>query len=119
MGLTFIAMRVMNSAKPKKSEEIRFLVDSGAMYSLVPAVMLRKLGIKPEGVKEFVLANGEVIRRSIGNALFEYNDERRASPVIFGEGKDDPLVGVVTLESFGYVLDPLRRELRPAKLLLG
>jgi hypothetical protein len=38
--------------------------------------------------------------------------------VIVGEPGDDPLLGATTLEGFGLVLDPFRRELRPMKLPL-
>ncbi|RLG71311.1 MAG: hypothetical protein DRO11_04780 [Methanobacteriota archaeon] len=35
-----------------------FLVDSGAVYSVVPKKVLEKLGIKPLAEQEFRLANG-------------------------------------------------------------
>jgi hypothetical protein len=38
--------------------------------------------------------------------------------VIVGEPGDDALLGATTLEGFGFVLDPFRRELRPMKLPL-
>ena len=38
--------------------------------------------------------------------------------VIVGEPGDDPLLGATTLEGFGLVLDPFRRELRPMALPL-
>ena len=36
-----------------------------------------------------------------------------------GEPGDEPLLGVITLENLGLVLDPFKRELRPMKLRLG
>jgi hypothetical protein len=48
-----------------------------------------------------------------------HDGRRRASPVIFGVRGDSPLLGVVTLEALGYVLDPFRRELRPLKMILA
>ena len=38
--------------------------------------------------------------------------------LIVGEPGDDPLLGATTIEGFGLVLDPFRRELRPMKLPL-
>ena len=38
--------------------------------------------------------------------------------VIVGQPGDDPLLGATTLEGFGLVLDPFRRELRPMQLPL-
>ena len=118
MGLTFVAVMVGNPANGRKAEEVRCLVGSGAMYSLVPRPVLRRLGIKPHSTREFVLANGEVIRRRLATATFEYEGLRGDSMVIVGEPGDDPLLGATTLEGFGLVLDPFRRELRPMQLPL-
>jgi hypothetical protein len=40
-----------------------FLVDSGAIYSVVPEPILKSLEIKPLAQQEFRLANGELIVR--------------------------------------------------------
>ena len=48
---------------------------------------------------------------------FSFN-EIGASPVIFGDKEDIYLLGVVTLESLGLILDPIRRELKPLPMLL-
>jgi len=118
MGLTFVKVRVGNPANGHRAEDVSCLVDSGAIYSLIPAPVLRKLGIKPHSTREFVLANGEVIRRRLATATFEYGGRRGDSMVIVGEKGDDPLLGATTIEGFGLVLDPFRRELRPMKLPL-
>ena len=118
MGLTHVKVRVGNPANGLKAEEVNCLVDSGAVYSLIPGRILRKLDIKPHSTREFVLADGQVIRRRLATATFEYQDRRGDSMVIVGEPGDDPLLGATTLEGFGLVLDPFRRELRPMKLPL-
>jgi predicted aspartyl protease len=94
------------------------MVDSGAVYSLVPGAVLRRLRIKPHSTREFVLANGDVIERRLATATFEYEGRRGDSLVIVGEPGDDPLLGATTLEGFGLVLDPFRRELRQMTLPL-
>ena len=118
MGLTFVKVKVGNPANTHRAEEVNCLVDSGAVYSLIPGRILRKLRIKPHSSREFVLANGDVIRRRIATATFEYEGRRGDSLVIVGEEGDDPLLGAATLEGFGLVLDPFRRELRPMTLPL-
>lgn len=120
MGLTYVKVRVGNPANGHRAEreEVNCLVDSGAVYSLIPGRILRKLRIKAHSTREFVLANGEVIRRRLATATFEYEGRRGDSMVIVGEAGDDPLLGATTLEGFGLVLDPFRRELRPMKLPL-
>ena len=118
MGLTFVKVRVGNPANGHRAEEVNCLIDSGAIYSLVPGAILRKLQIKSHSTREFVLGDGNVIRRRLATATFEYEGRRGDSMVIVGEPGDDPLLGATTLEGFGLVLDPFRRELRPMKLPL-
>jgi clan AA aspartic protease len=118
MGLTHVTVNVGNPANGHKREAVHCLVDSGAIYSLVPGPILRRLKIKPHSTREFVLANGEIIRRRLATATFEYQGRRGDSMVIFGERGDDALLGATTLEGFGLVLDPFRRELRPMQLPL-
>jgi clan AA aspartic protease len=118
MGLTYIDIKIANPARPRRSARLKFLVDSGAMYSAVPAQVLSRLGIKPERTKQFILADGTEIKRSLGEALFSLNGEKGTSPVIFGEEGDSTLLGSVSLEVLGFMLDPFKRELRPLPMLL-
>jgi predicted aspartyl protease len=119
MGLTYIEATIANPARPRRQTRLKFLVDSGALYSVVPAPRLRRLGIKPGRRKSFILADGTEIKRSLGQALFRMNGEEAASPVIFGEEGDSVLLGSVSLEALGFILDPLKRVLRPLPLLLA
>ena len=62
---------------------------------------------------------GTVIKRAISETILElpgYGE--RHTPVVLGESEDENLLGIVTLEIFGLVLDPFRRELRPARGLM-
>jgi clan AA aspartic protease len=119
LGLTFIQATVANPASPKRRARLKFLVDSGALYSVVPAATLRRLGIKPHSTRTFTLADGTEIERKMGDATFALDGARGASPVIFGERGDSTLLGTVSLESLGLSLDPIRRILRPLPLILG
>jgi clan AA aspartic protease len=119
MSLTHVRARVANPARPKKTATIRFLVDSGAVYSVVRASVLRRLGIRPHSSRTFILADGTEITRKIGDATFLIDGPRAASPVIFGEEDDASLLGSVSLESLGLMLDPMKRVLRPLPMVLG
>ena len=119
MGLTVLKVKVGNPAKPKVLQEVEFLVDSGAIYSVVPSAVLRKLGIKPITTQEFRLADGSTIKRRKGMALFQLEERIGGADVIFGEKGDHVLIGALTLGSLGLALDPLRRELRPIPMILA
>ncbi len=119
MGLTHLKAKLSNPANPKKTATLTFLVDSGAIYSVVPAETLRRIGIKPHSSRTFTLADGTQIERRIGDAIFQINGERGASPVIFGEKGDSTLLGAVSLEALGFILDPIKRVLKPLPMVLG
>jgi len=119
MGLTTIEIEVGNPANPEVTEKLEFLIDSGAIYSVVPTPILEKLGIKPLKEQTFRLADGSKITRKKGGALYKYGDLIGVSDVIFGEPGDAVLLGVLTLEALGLSLNPLRRELTPLPMILA
>ncbi len=119
MGLTVLEIHVGNPASPEITQPIEFLIDSGAIYSVVPTPILESLGIKPIAEQSFRLADGSKIVRKKGIALFKYKDQIGGADVIFGEKDDSKLLGAFTLEALGLALDPLKRELRPLPMILA
>lgn len=111
MGITEVKMTIKNPRYPSKTFTGNFLIDSGAVYSVVPATILKKIGIKPQRSEEFSLADGKIITRQVGNVFYEYGGKEAAAPVLFGEKDDYQLLGVVTLEALGLNLDPLKRTI--------
>jgi len=106
MGLTYVEVTIANLARPRRAARLKFLVDSGTYYSVVPGAILQRLGIKRGKAKKFMLVDGSEVTRSISQALFRLNGDEAASPVIFGEEGDRILLGSVSLEALGLVLDP-------------
>jgi clan AA aspartic protease len=119
VGLTVLELEIGNPATPNVTKKIEFLVDSGAIYSVVPARVLKKLRIRPLAKQEFRLADGSRITRKKGGAVFRYGERVGVADVIFGEEGDSTLLGAFTLEALGLSLDPLRRELKPLPMLLA
>ena len=119
MGLTVLEIEGGNPATPHTTEKVEFLVDSGAIYSVVAVPILERLGISPITEQQFRSADGSKIVRKKGIALFRYGERVGGADVIFGEEGDSPLLGAFTLEALGLALDPLRRELRPLPMILA
>ncbi len=119
MGMTEVRVRVANVADTRRFAELDLVVDSGAIYSIVPVGILRRIGVRPRAVATFGLANASSVRRHIGDVRYEIGERSGAAPVIFGRRGDAPLLGVVTLEALGLRLDPLRRQLRPLRLMIA
>ena len=118
MGMTKVKVRLRKDKRSADFVEEEFLVDSGAAFSVVPAVLLVRLGVEPDEERVFQVANGDRITRKMGEAYFEYAGHGRNSPVIFGLPGDHKLLGVVTLETLELALDPVNRELKPLPMLL-
>ena len=119
MRLTVLKVDVANPEKRSARETVEFLIDSGAIYSFVPREVLSRLGIEPHGRQAFRLAEGSLIERDRGDAIYFYKDLRGAAPVIFGEPGDAALLGAVTLESLGLALDFVHRDLVPLPMVVG
>ena len=119
MGITTAILTVREHRKSAKSADVEFLVDSGAVYSLVPGKILDELDIEPYKEMSFSLADGTSIKRKISSAYFEFEGEGGPAPVIYGEEGDTALLGATTLESIGLVLNPFSRTLHPMRMLMA
>jgi len=118
MGAVFAKLGIANPLNPVREALLELLVDTGALYSVIPANTLRDLGIEPFERKSFKTADGRKIERAVGEASFTYNGERATSRVIFGAEDDASVLGVTALEELGLEVDPTSGTLRPATLFL-
>jgi predicted aspartyl protease len=117
MSVIYVNLKV---AGPNgKSRACRLLVDSGAVYSQLPEEIWKPLKLRPQSAMDFTLADGTTIRRRVSECIFEFRDVRRHSPVILGDKGDPALLGAVTLETMGLVLNPFKRTLQPMQLVLA
>ncbi len=119
MGLTRVEAIVANPTRRTRKSRVRLLVDSGALYSVLPERIWKALGLKAERQVEFDLADATSISRKVGEARFVIHGVGAVSPVVLGAKNDQPLIGAVTLESLGYMLNPLTRQLLPMRMFLA
>ncbi len=117
MGLTYVEGVVTGPSGVSRA--VRFMVDSGAKYSLLPLVDWRALGLAPKRRMTFALADGILIDRDVSECHIALPQGEGHTPVILGEAGDEALLGVVTLDILGFVLNPFNRTLQPARLLLA
>jgi clan AA aspartic protease len=119
MGITTAILRVREHRKAEKFADVEFLVDSGAVYSLVPGKILDGLEIEPYREMSFALVDGTSVKRKVSSAYFEYEGEGGPAPVVYCEECDTALLGATTIESIGLVLNPFTRTLHPMRLLMA
>jgi predicted aspartyl protease len=113
MGLTYVETTVRPSGKRGRGRKVRLLIDSGAIYSVLPQADWRALHLGAERELEFVLADGTSVKRGVSECSFEIEGRRATSPVVLG------VLGAVTLETLGMMLDPLQRKLLPMRMVLA
>ncbi len=91
LGITFTQARLANPRRSDLGEIVELLVDTGALYSVVPGSILERLG----------------------------DGQARTSLVVFAPEGVTALLGVLALESLGLMVNPVTRELLPTRLFLA
>lgn len=89
------------------------LVDTGSIFTWVPGRILRELGVAVTDEYSFEMANGERIKRQRGEAVIRLDDRAFHTICVFGDDRDQVLLGAVTLEQFALAVDPVKKRLVP------
>ena len=113
MGTFSVGCRIENSVDRSKGVTIRrILVDTGSEYTWVAGAMLEKIGIAREKKDvEFVMANGQLVTRSVGFAIVRVEKSFTIDEVVFAEKGDLLLLGARSLEGLNLTVDPRRKKL--------
>lgn len=113
MGTFHIACKIENHTHRTKSVRIpKILVDTGSEYTWVAAATLEKIGVVREKKDlRFVMANGEVVTRSVGFAIVRVGRNYTIDEVVFAEPGDLALLGARTLEGLNLTVDSARKKL--------
>lgn len=117
MGITYVTGTVRGPTD--NQAVVDFLVDSGAVYSLIPHAVWNKIRLRPMREQEFRLADGTLVRRQVSECYVILPQGEGHTPVVLGDpGDDTALLGAVTLENLGLVFNPFSRTLHPLRALL-
>jgi predicted aspartyl protease len=113
MGTFLVRCKIENVADREKSALLtKMLVDTGSEYTWVPASTLEKIGIGREKKDvEFVMANGQLVTRSVGFAIIRLDKYFTVDEVVFAEKGDLLLLGARTLEGLTLAVDPRKKKL--------
>ena len=117
MGLTYAKVRASNLMDPEQKLELELLVDTGSILTWMPRKTLEALGVKPRGVRQFKTIEGKLIKRETGVVVMEYEGLEAVSEVVFAEEGDGSVMGVTTLESLGFRINPTTGKLEYIGLL--
>ena len=90
------------------------LVDTRAIFTVVPPRLARALGMKGQRSVSVRLADGRRVRLTADVAVVRIDDREAPATVLIGE-VEEPILGVETLEALGLVVDPRRKRLSPSR----
>ena len=113
MGTFHVPCVIENILNRSKSATMpKALVDTGSGYTWVPGDVLSKLNIKREKKdRAFVMANGQLVTRSVGFAIVRVGKEFTVDEVVFGEPGDQVLLGARSLEGLNLTVSPSKKKL--------
>ena len=113
LGHIHIDVTIRPTARSRRRWTGRFLVDTGATDTFVPASVLRKLGVAVVGRRSYELADGTWQELPIGLGAVELLGHPAGATLVFAGEDEEPLLGVTVLESTGLCVDPQREQLIP------
>ncbi len=113
MGTFSTRCKIENIVDRTKSAVIsKLLVDTGSEYTWLSRTMLEKLGIEREKKDvTFVMANGQLVTRSVGFAIIRLGKSFTVDEVVFAEKGDLLLLGARTLEGLNLMVDAGKKKL--------
>ncbi len=94
-------------------EWVDALVDTGSTFTMLPASLLRRIGVPQRGMRRrFSIADGGVIETPITVANLHIGED--VFPVVVAEGPENKyLLGATSLQMFGLIADTTRHRLIP------
>jgi predicted aspartyl protease len=115
LGIFRTDLEISSLQSPGHRRKLRqVMVDTGSEYNWVPAELLRELAVAPERIDRFETADGRILEREVGFALFFAGGRSTPAIAVFALPGDMVLLGAHGLEGMNLRVDLVRRELVPA-----
>lgn len=118
MGIAYVEGTVRNPTIATRKANLRFLVDTGAFFTVVPRNVLHRLGIRPAREERVRFADGRTTRWKVGEAKLSVNGRSTTTWVLFGKADTQPLLGAYSLEGLGLIVDPRTKRLVPMPIVI-
>ena len=113
VGTFSVELEVANPAR-EEFIAVQAMVDTGAIYTMLPEDLLDSLGVARLESDIFEMADDSLVEYPIGDAVVRLQGRIRTVPVVFAGSNNIPLLGATTLEIFRLVADPVNEQLIPA-----
>ena len=118
MGTFTVAIEVGAWPTPGQFEPLDVVAGTDAMFTVVPAPLLRAAGVEPSDRSGFDTPDGTRVERAMGTATIRFDGDDTPSTVIFGEDGDPIVLGKLALTARGLEADTEHERFVPTTLYL-
>ena len=110
MGVFSVEIEVGNLAR-EEFISVEAMVDTEAIYTMVPEDLLERLGVQRLESDLFQLADDSLVEYWIGSAVVRIQGKALPVPVVFARPENTPLLGATALEILRFIVDPIEQRL--------
>jgi len=118
MGYVRVRGIIANTLNRNLKDELEFIADTGAIYTVIPKSIANKLQLKEMDKRRFKTASGEIVEYPVSEAYITIEGKSVTSLVAIATEKTPILLGVTTLELLGLQVDPVNGKLTPLELMI-
>jgi len=118
MGYVRVRGIIANPLNRDLNHELEFIVDTGAMYTVIPRSVGQKLRLGEVDKRRFKTASGEAVEYPVSEAYITIQGKGVTSLVALAAERTPILLGVTTLELLGLQVDPVAGKLVPLELMI-
>ena len=118
MGHVRVCGTVANPLNRSLKDELEFIADTGATYTVIPKSVADKLQLKETDKRRFKTASGEIVEYPVSEAYITIEGKGVTSLVVIATEKTPTLLGVTTLELLGLQVDQVSGKLTPLELMI-
>ncbi len=118
MGYIRIRGIIANPLSRNLKDELEFIADTGAIYTVIPKSIADKLQLEETDKRRFKTASGEIVEYPVSEAYITIEGKSVTSLVAITTEKTPILLGVTTLELLGLQVDPVNGKLTPLELMI-
>lgn len=117
MGHVTVEAKIINPLDETRYRVVPALVDTGATRTVIPAELAEDLRLPVRGRSRVRTATGAV-ELPLSWAILEIAGKSDVTSILVSGTVDRALIGVVTLEAMGLMVDPTTGQLKETELLL-
>ena len=111
VGTFTVKFTVSHPLSPDQRMELDGLVDTGALFTQIPADMLSQIGIAPSGSRSVHYADGTRDVVPVAKADVAIDGVETATMILCGRPRSLVLLGATTLETLGLGVDRIHKKL--------